>query len=219
MSDTKGLYPSIENDTGNANSFRLNEISRIKTFFHKEIEDRRKVCNKYRKYCAILNWTNSTGGIISILGGAGTIGLIFGGSILLEPVAIVIEATCVAIGLGTFGLGILNKSLIKKLEKHDELFLLAVTKLNTINDLISKALIDSHIDDFEFKLIIAEHEKYIQLKNQIRHNFLNEQSEIKKDDLRKTLEDELKKKLEQDFLEKWKILGKQEVSKLISSSQ
>ena len=46
------------------------------------------------------------------------------------------------------------KSIIKKKKKeHDKIVLLAKSKLNTLNVLISKALIDSNISDDEFVLI------------------------------------------------------------------
>jgi hypothetical protein len=52
----------------------------------------------------------------------------------------------------------------KKLSKHEKIGMLAVSKLNTINDLISKVLNDSHISSEEFSLITKEKETFITMK-------------------------------------------------------
>ena len=46
-----------------------------------------------------------------------------------------------------------HKSIIKKINKHDKILLLAKSKLNSIDDLISKALINSNISHYECFLI------------------------------------------------------------------
>ena len=46
--------------------------------------------------------------------------------------------------------------------------MLAMSKLNTISDLVSAALMDGHISDQEFKLIMNEVLKYTQMKADIR---------------------------------------------------
>ena len=55
-----------------------------------------------------------------------------------------------------------------KAKKHDEIRILAVSKLNTIADHVSTALLDGAISDHEFKLIMSEVEKYSHLKADIR---------------------------------------------------
>ena len=45
------------------------------------------------------------------------------------------------------------KSIVKKKKKHDKIVLLAKSKLNSMEDVISKALIDSNISRHEFVLI------------------------------------------------------------------
>ena len=45
------------------------------------------------------------------------------------------------------------KSIIKKKKKHDKIVLLVKSKLNSVEILISKALIDSVISHYEFALI------------------------------------------------------------------
>ena len=55
-----------------------------------------------------------------------------------------------------------------KAKKHDEIRILAKSKLNTVADHASSALMDGRISDEEFRLIIDELKKYGQLKAEIR---------------------------------------------------
>ena len=47
--------------------------------------------------------------------------------------------------------------------------MLAKSKLNSIGTLMSKALIDLEISQEEFQTIVNEKEKYVQMKESIRH--------------------------------------------------
>ena len=55
----------------------------------------------------------------------------------------------------------------KKAVKHQSTVTLAKVKINTIEDLISKALRDNKISDEEFSLIIEELKKFEKLKAEI----------------------------------------------------
>jgi hypothetical protein len=46
--------------------------------------------------------------------------------------------------------------------------MLAESKINTINDHVSKAFKDNHVSDDEFSLIISELTKFNQMKDEIR---------------------------------------------------
>ena len=60
-----------------------------------------------------------------------------------------------------------HKSIFKK-KKHDEIVLLAKSKLNKIEFLISKALIDSNISHDEFVLINDVLKEYHEIKEEIK---------------------------------------------------
>ena len=63
-----------------------------------------------------------------------------------------------------------RKSIIKKKKKeHDKIVLLAKSKLNSIEVLISKALIDSVISHDEFVLIINVLKEYEEMKEEIKN--------------------------------------------------
>ena len=60
------------------------------------------------------------------------------------------------------------KKLSLKTEKHDKIAMLAVSTLNTISSLISKALSDNSISDEEYSLILLEFETLKRLKKDLR---------------------------------------------------
>ena len=55
----------------------------------------------------------------------------------------------------------------KKREKHDEILLIAKTKLNKIKVLISKALMDSYINHYEFDSVNNVLREYNEIKEEI----------------------------------------------------
>ena len=57
----------------------------------------------------------------------------------------------------------------KKKKKHNKVVMLAKSKLNSIETLMSQALIDLDIKHEEFKTIVNEKEKYEQMKKSIRN--------------------------------------------------
>ena len=63
----------------------------------------------------------------------------------------------------------LLKETRKKKKKHSKIIMLAKNKLNSIETLMSQALIDLEISHEEFKTIVNEKEKYDQLKESIRN--------------------------------------------------
>ena len=74
---------------------------------------------------------------------------------------------------------LLNITKKKKEEKHNKIIALARSKLNTIENLISQALIDFEITHEEFSKIIYEKNNYEQIIDNIRSvksiNDLNKQ--------------------------------------------
>ena len=55
-----------------------------------------------------------------------------------------------------------------KAKKHDEIKILAASKLNTIADYVSTAVIDNEITAQEFKLVLDEMAKYEQMKKELQ---------------------------------------------------
>ena len=86
------------------------------------------------------------------------------------PAVIGIEAVSIVMEL----LRVVGNQAIKKLslkkEKHEKIGMLAVSALNTISSLISKASDDS-ISDEEYSLILLEFETFTRKKEDIREKF------------------------------------------------
>ena len=79
----------------------------------------------------------------------------------------------------------LTKGIIKKLlsttrnrKKHDQILMLAKSKFNTIETLISQALNDMEISHEEFITIFKEKDRYEKMKENIRDKNENEKQEI-----------------------------------------
>ena len=57
----------------------------------------------------------------------------------------------------------------KQKEKHDKILMLAESKLNSIETLVSQALIDMEISHEEFITILKEKGKYEKMKENVRN--------------------------------------------------
>ena len=104
----------------------------------------------------------------------GCIGLLV--TIIAAPIVLAVEcASLTALECASLTaslLGVLGKFISRRLEiqsiKHNEIRVLAESKLNTIQDYVSTALSDGNIDDKEFGLILSEITKYHEMKDEIR---------------------------------------------------
>ena len=89
-------------------------------------------------------------------------------TIVAAPVVIGMEALSIVMGL----LRVVGNHAIKKMslkiEKHEKIAMLAVSSLNTISSLISKALSDDTISDEEYSLILFEFEIFTRMKENVR---------------------------------------------------
>ena len=81
--------------------------------------------------------------------------------------------------------------------KHEKTVSVCESKINSLKDRISKALADDMLSDEEFNNILAEMEKYHEMKKDIRHKF-------KKNKVKKTPEvvTELKRQIHAEMLKK-----------------
>ena len=84
------------------------------------------------------------------------------------PVAIGLQAGAIVCGLLWAGGKFIGRRLGVKARKHDQIRVLAESKLNTMADRISAALTDDKISEEEFRLILSEVDKYNQMKAEIR---------------------------------------------------
>ena len=164
-----GLYPELpqnvsedqkveQSDTSEAKQFRLHKISEIRHFLENEVNQRDKLRRKYKSAWNVFYNMSQVSGVLAIGSGAGAVGTLATGvgaaiSIPLSSAAIVgglLSGSCVAFG----------KATMKKVEKHESIKRTAESSLNTVNDLVSRALEDGEISNEDFHHILREMENY-----------------------------------------------------------
>ena len=130
--------------------FRLKNVVEKRNYFLEEIKQNELMSRKHKKICTTLNYiehflilASTITGCISISAFASLIHIPIG----IASSAIGLKICAMAAGIKKY------KSVIKKKKKHDKIVLLAKSKLNSIEVLISKALIDSVISHDEFVII------------------------------------------------------------------
>ena len=154
--------------------FRLDEISKIENYFHQEINQRKSCSKKLNKYVTTFDYIDKI--LIVLSATSSGVSIISFTSIIGAPVGIASASFTLIFSLTT---GIVKKLLSitrKKKKKHDKTLMLAKSKLNSIETLISQALINIEIGHEEFIAICKEKDKYEKMKENLRSE--NEKQEI-----------------------------------------
>lgn len=151
------IYPNLNEDNGS--SFRLQQICLIKDSINKALEHHERVRKKYAKTRSIFNKVAIGSGSLSVTLSASALGTGLTGVGLPVAVPLGVLSGCTAI-LSTVTASISTK-LSKNVQKHADIVMLSKSKLNTVNDIVSKSLNDNKISDQEFFLVVNEMEKYI----------------------------------------------------------
>ena len=154
--------------------FRLYEIKDIENCFINDINQQKAYSKKLSRYVTIFDYIDkilivflsATTSSVSIISFTSTIG---------KSVGIVSASFTLIFSLTT---GIIKKLLnmtINKKKKHDQLLMLAESKFNSIETLISQALGDLDISHEEFIMILKEKDRYKRMK----YNLINENGDEK----------------------------------------
>ena len=122
--------------------FGLRKIDETRNYLLEEIKQNDLMSEKYKKTCKSLNYVEYSLILVSTVNDCVSISAF--ASLVCVPVDITISAVGIKICAITAVIK-KYKSIIKKKKKHDKIVLLGKDKLNTIEVLISKALIDSYI--------------------------------------------------------------------------
>ena len=148
--------------------FRLYEIKKIENDFINEINQQKSYSKKLNRYVTIFDYIDkiliilsATTGGISIISFTTTIG---------APVGIASASFTLIFSLST---GIIKKLLNitrKKKKKHDQILMLAESKFNSIETLMSQALGELDISHEKFIMILKEKDRYERKYNLISEN-------------------------------------------------
>ena len=151
----------------NKTKFRLSEITEIENYFYQEINQRKLYIKKLSKYVTAFDYIDKISIVLSAAtGGVSIISFI---SIVGAPVGIASASFTLIFSLTT---GIIKKLLSitrNKKKKHDKIFMLAKSKLNSIETLVSQALIDMEISHEELATILNERDKYEEIKENLKN--------------------------------------------------
>ena len=151
--------------------FRLSEIIGIQNYFHLEINQRKSCSKKLNKYVTAFEYIDK---ILTVLSATSSrAAIILFTSIVGAPVGIASASLTLIFSLTT---GIVKRLLNitrNKKKKHDKILMLAKSKLNSIETLISQALIDMDLSNEEFVTILKEKDKYEKMKENLRIKMKN----------------------------------------------
>ena len=145
---------------------RLDKITKIENYFHQEINQRKLCSKKLSKYIAAFDYIDKI--LIVLSATTGGVSIISFTSIIGAPVGIASASFTLIFSLTT---GIIKKLLSitrNKKKKHDKDLMLAKSKLNSTETLISQALIDMKISHEELFAIFKEKDKYEKMKENSR---------------------------------------------------
>ena len=147
--------------------FRLRKIDKTRDYVLDEIKHNDLMSEKYKKTCKYLNYVENLLIISSTITGCVTISAF--ASLFCAPVGI--ASSAIGIKICGISAGIKKYKLIikKKKKKLDKIVLLGKDKLNNIEVLISKALIDSYIRHDEFFSVNIFLRKYYEIKKEIKN--------------------------------------------------
>ena len=182
------LYPELPVEDGQ--NYRLQKISEIEKTLINERGVRKTLYKKYKRGINITDGVDT--GLISTSVILASVGL-------AVPIMLPIEICAVVSG----GLGVcvklIRRKMTSKAQKHYEIKTIADSKLNSIKDLISKALSDGQISENEFKMVLDELDKY----NKLKENIHSKQTGLSESERKKLIEEgkaqaksEMKKKIE-----------------------
>ena len=151
------LYPELPIEDGQ--NYRLQKISEIERTLINERDMRKSLYKKYKRSINITDRVDT--GLISASVILASVGI-------TVPIMLPLEIAAVVCG----GLGmcvkLIRRKLMTKTQKHCNVQTIAESKLNSIKDIVSKALQNGEISEGEFKMVLNEMEKYSELKQEIK---------------------------------------------------
>ena len=144
---------------------RLNKIAEIENYFIQMINQRKSCSKKFSKYVTAFDYIDKI--LLVLSATSGGVYIISFASVVGAPVGIAGASFTLIFFLTT---GIIKKLLSitrNKNKKHHKILTLAKIKLNSIETLVSQALIDMEISHGEFVAIFKEKDKYKKMKENV----------------------------------------------------
>ena len=205
MEEYNKIYPEVPKEAQkdkiypealkHGKTFRLQQSCRVLENLEKEAKHYASVRKKYKRcYNFLSRISTSTGTLSFCLSGSG-VGTAFSGVGI--PLAALLGGLGLICGVVSVITAASAKKVSRKVTKHEKTVSVCESKINSLKDRISKALADDMLSDEEFNNILAEMDKYHEMKKDIRHKF-------QKNKVKKTPEvvTELKRQIHAEILKK-----------------
>ena len=165
MNESDSIKSIDKTNLSEQTKFRISEIIGIEIYFHQKINQIKSCSKKINKYVTVFDYIDKILIVLSATSrGASIISFT---SIFGAPIGIASASLTLPFSLTT---GIVKKTqniTRNKKKKHDKILMLAKSKLNSIETLISQALIDMDISHGEFVTILMEKDKYEKMKENL----------------------------------------------------
>ena len=140
----------------------MSQIIGIENYFYQEINEGKSYTKKLHKWINIFNYIDK---ILIILSATSSVVSIISFTILVgAPVGIASANFTLIFSIAKGIIEILLETTRNRKKMHDKFLMLAESKLNSIEKLISKALSDMEISHEEFVIILDEKDKYEKMK-------------------------------------------------------
>ena len=145
--------------------FRLGEIIGTENYFYQEINQRTSCSKKLNKYVTAFDYIDKI--LIVLSATSNGVSIILFTSIVGAPVGIASASLTLIFSLTT---GIVKKllNITRNKKKKHKILMLAKSKLNSIETLISQALIDLNVSHEEFVTISKEKDKHEKMKENLK---------------------------------------------------
>ena len=154
------------NEGHDGHIYRMEKIDEIQKILIAERDKRNELSTKYNRGVNIIGVIDNCLGVTAIGLGITGVGLL--SIIVVAPAVIGIEAVSIVMGLLRVVGNHAIKNMSLKIEKHEKIALLAVSSLNTISSLISKALSDGSVSDEKKSPILLKFETFTRMKEDLR---------------------------------------------------
>ena len=188
------LYPQLPQ-----HDFRMQKANEVSAALNAEVAHYRGVAKKYKRFKKAANWSAAGFGAFSALLSSASIASAL--TLIGLPASVSLAGLGGAFAAISSGILFASKKLDSKIKKHQEIVTLAIAKRDTVDRLLSKALVDNELSDGEFQLLMAEFSQYNLLKDSVRAKITHQDSrpdlEKLKKDVRAEMETEFQAKKNQ----------------------
>ena len=164
--ETNNIYPNLGVPLSDQQKFSLNKINDIKDNFVAKMKERELMSKRLSKYTVSFDYFDNSLIVLSVT--TGSISITSFAIVIGAPVGMVSTSFSPAFSISTGIIKKLLKTTWSKKKKRNKIITLPRSKLNSIENEISEALINNVISHEDLMTIINEEKKYRKLKESVR---------------------------------------------------